>query len=292
MRFQPPLVLISLVLGGISLVTGCNATGSVQDVISAEVDPPQWYLSPTGDKLIYNTRAEPEHAIVRFLTTDQDVTIDNCPWFSWLDNETIYCYEYQVSRDIPAGIIGPISADTIPFSRTSIERITPGQAQLDALLEEAITVYRLQLFSEIDSLLIKKSDNNAESYYHINPIKDLDGILQKYSGKTTVLSHNFADSTAKIYSPNKKYYYILNNSLKIYDEATDQLLAEFEPKYNYISYFQIPSFYPANSSIGWAADSSGVFFQIYHSSGFGPRPPIRPVQKLCVPGASSCSTAN
>lgn len=289
MRFQSKLVFIGLALGFFWLATGCNSTSYVQDIIPAEVDPPRWYLSPAGDKLLYNTRAESEHAIIRFLATGQEVTIAACPWFSWLDDETVYCYDYQEPQDIPVAVIGNISANAGAFSRTSIKAVTADQAQLDTWLDQAKAIYRLHPFSGSDSLLVDTElQKNTKLYYHISSIKDLDKVLKKYHSTTIFLSGSFVDSANKIHSPNGKYYYLLQDSLRIYDEASDRLLTEFKPQFDYKSYFQIPGSYPTKSE-GWAADSSGVYFQIYHSSGFGPRLPVRPIQKLCVPGASGCA---
>lgn len=261
-------------------IIGCHSTTDVQDIIPAELDPPRWYLSPVGDKLLYNTRAEPGHAKVRFLATGQDATITDCPWFSWLNDEAIYCYDYQEPQDIPVAAIDHISANAGAFSKISIKALTTDQAQLDTLLEQAKAIYRLHPFAGADSLLIDTElQKNTKLYYHITGIKDLDKVLKKYHSTTIFLAGNFVDSAKKIYSPNGKYYYLLQDGLRIYDEASDRLVTEFKPQFDYKSYFQIPSSYPTKSA-GWAADSSGVYFQIYHSSGFGPRPPVRPVQKL------------
>lgn len=284
MRFQPLLGSIGLTLCFLWLVTGCN----VQDIIPAEVDPPRWFLSPSGDKLLYNTREEPERLIVRFLATGQDVTIATCPWFIWLDDETVYCYEYQSPHDIPVAIISNISASADGFPKIPVKAVTTDQVELDTLLKQAKAIYQLQNVSDSLLILDTRLQENTRQYYHLIGVENLDEVLKNYHYTPIPLYGIGGESFKKIYSPNKAYYSLLKDGLGIYDATNDRLLTEVKLPTDRESFIQIGGFYP-NQSGGWAADSSGVYFQIYQTIGLGPRPPVWPVQKLCVPGASGCS---
>lgn len=159
------------------------------------------------------------------------------------------------------------------------------------MLEQAKIVYRLQPFATgPDSLLILDTNlqANTPQYYHLTGIENLDEVLKNYDYTPIPLYGQYSELLKKVYSPNKKYYYLFQDGLGIYDATNDQLLAEVKPPSDYKIYFLIGGSYP-NQSGGWAADSSGVYFQIFHTVGLGPRPPVWPIQKLCVPGAAGCS---
>lgn len=292
MRFQPTLVSIGLVLGFLLLVTGCN----VQDIIPAEVDSIHWFLSPSGDKLLYdsNTMTTVNQAFVRFLVTGQDVTIVDCPLFRWLDDESVYCYDYQNSRNIPSSVISNISAPADAFSKISIKAVTTGQVELDLLLKQAKAIYRLQYSApqygpDVLLVLDVASQTNTPQYYHLTGIENLDEVLKNYNYTPIPLYEMGGKSLEKVYSPNKTYYsLLLQNGLGIYDATNDRLLAEVKRPSDRESVFQIGGTFP-NKSGGWASDSSGIYFQIRHTGGLGPRPPVWPIQKLCVPGTPGCS---
>jgi hypothetical protein len=283
----------------IILTTGCSkneqvSSSYVQDVVPEQQNPALWFLSPSGDKLFYNTESGRNQATVRFLATSQEFTIADCPRFSWLDNESVYCYDFHNHHYVPSQIIDNISSNTDAFQKTSIKAITAEQIELDMMLKQAKSLYRLQTsLTQPDSLLVldKEPQENAKQYYHITGIENLDKVLKNYTYTPIPLDGSFAESSKKIYSPNGEYYYLLQDSLGIYDAASDRLLAEFKQPSDYESFFEIGGFFP-NKSEGWAADSSGIYFQIFHTIGLGPRPPIQPIQKLCVPGVSGCPPAN
>lgn len=292
---MPKIVLNKLALYILLIIftTGCCP---VQDIVPSEVDPASWYLSPSGDKLLYSPRAHPEHLTVRFLATSQEVIIGDCPRFGfvWLDDETVYCYEMQGANhsgeepyDIPVAAISHISASTDTFPKIPIQTVTADQVELDALVKHATAVYRLQpSFSGLsNSLLILdiKSQENTKQYYHLTGIENLDEVLKSYDYPPIPLYMTMGDTSSnKVYSPNQAFYFVLGGSLRIYDATNNNLVAEFKPPADWVSYFQLGGSYP-NKSGGWAADSSGVYFQIQHSTGFLGRPTIRPIQKLCVP---------
>lgn len=286
---------LTLLILLIVIIIRYNNSG-VQDIIPSEVDPASWYLSPSGDKLLYSPRAKPEHLTVRFLATDQEVIIGNCPRFGsvWLDDETVYCYELQGGNnrdqepyDIPITAISHISASTDTFPKIPIQAVGADQVQLDTLLKHATTIYRLQPYSGVsNSLLIldTRSQGKVEQYYHLTGVENLDEVLKNYTYTSIPLYIIVGGlpSSNTVYSPNQAYYFVLGSSLRIYDARNDNLLAEAKPPADRESFFQIGGSYP-NKSSGWAADSSGVYFQIYHTIGLG-FPVIRPIQKLCVPG--------
>lgn len=272
----------------IVFTTGCYP---VQDIIPAEVDSIHWFLSPSGDKLLYdsNTMTTVNQAFVRFLATGQEVPITDCPLFRWLDDESIYCYNFQSSHEIPVAVISNISAPTAAFFNSSIKTITAGQVEVDTLLKQAKAICRLQhsLGGGVDdSLLIldKKLQENTRQYYHVIEVENLDEVLQNYNYTSIPLYGTGGKPFKKVYSPDKAYYsLLLQNGLGVYDATNDRLLAEVKRPSDRESIFFIGGIFP-NQSGGWAADSSGVYFQIFHTMGLGPRPPVWPIQKLCVSG--------
>jgi hypothetical protein len=260
----------------------------VQDIIpSTDGHKPLWWsLSPLGDKLLYDIESASNQAIIHFLATGQEFTIADCDRFSWLDNEKVYCYDYQNHGYVSTGIIGNVASNGDDFKKSSIKTVTAAQVELATMLKRAKIIYRLQ--SALNepgsaSLLILNAEN-ATQYYHVTGIKNLDKVLKNYDYTSIFLIDISADLSKKIYSPNGHYYYLLKDNLRIFDAANDQLLVEIKPSSDWASYFQMGGSY-ANKSKGWASDSSGVFFQIYHPSGFGTPltgPPMEPIQKLCV----------
>ena len=259
-----------------------------------------WYLSPSGDKLLYITGTG---LLVRFLTTNQDITIGDCPWFRWLDNETVYCFDYKGSRDIPDSVISHISGPADAFQKIPVKALVADQVELDTLLKQAKAIYSLQLSypqTEPASLLILgvTSPANALQYYHLTGIENLDEVLKNYhytsvlllDAENELLKKRYSPNKAYyalfrggLYSPSKAYYYLPQDSFGIYDATNDQLLAEVKLSTDREYFFLIGGSQP-NQSEGWAADSSGIYFQIYYHIGLGPRPPVWPIQKLCVPG--------
>ncbi len=96
-------------------------------------------------------------------------------------------------------------------------------------------------------------------------------------------SSSLGDHEKKIYSPNGRYYYLVDLagfSLTIYDAETDQQLSQFHLG----SY---PTNYSFSRAGGWASDSSGVYFQTAQTGLFlVPLPPFShhsDIRKLVVP---------
>jgi hypothetical protein len=147
--------------------------------------------------------------------------------------------------------------------------------------------------TEPDTLLVDTGQpDQADQFYFVSGIDNLDQVLENYTYTTLPLNGRLADPSKKVYSPNGNYYHLLQDrSLGIYDAATDQLLIEFKTP---AGYFRIGGYFP-NDSGGWAADNSGVYFNIRYGGGLAiaaPPPPIEPIRKLCVPGAAGCPATN
>ncbi len=279
------------------LITACNINIFnnlyVQDIVPAQQEPAVWYLSPIGDKLLYDTASSRKQAIVRFLTTGQEFNIVDCTLFRWLNNDRIFCYDFRDQYYRPPVVID-VSSNTSNFQKPLIKEVTTEQVELELLLKRAKAIYRLYSLSRPDTLLVLDTEpqKNITQYYHVIGIENLDKVLENYTYTTIPLFSRGAELSKKIYSPNKKHYYLLQDNLRIYDATNDQVLAEFEPPSNYESYFQIGGDFP-NKSEGWASDSSGVYFRIAHSVGFFGLPnPIRAIQKLCVPDIEGCTSPN
>ncbi len=279
------------------LLTGCRINENdevspyVQDIVPAQQEPAVWYLSPVGDKLLYDTTLSQNQAIVRGLITGQEFTIADCARFRWLNNENVYCYGLLYDNNYEPFVATFDSlTNNASIQKSLIKEVTTAQVELEPLLKRAKAIYRLRPSAGPHPLLVFDTEN-ANQYYYITEIEDLDNVLENYTYTTIPLSYRDAELSKKMYSPNRKNYYLLQDNLGIYDATSDQLLAEFEPPPRYESFFQIGGSFP-NKSEGWAADNSGVYFQIRQSSGFGPPSPIQPIQKLCVPDIEGCTSAN
>lgn len=301
MCFQRKTILGGLVMTTllIVLITACNKNEEevvspyVQDIVPAQQEPASWHLSPVGDKLLYNTRLSQKQlqATIRVLATGQEFTIADCARFRWLDNDRVYCYGLLYDTNYEP-FVATIDISTKPDSiQTSfIKAVTATPVELARLLEQPIAIYRLDSSSEPDSLLVDTGPQDKTSqYYHITGIENLDQVLENKTYTTISLDNWGAELSKRRYSPNRKYYYILQDiNLGIYDAAGDQLLAEVKSPSKQGAFFQIGGDNP-NKSEGWASDNSGVYFRIVYSGGFyGPIPPILPIQKLCVPGSPGC----
>jgi hypothetical protein len=83
---------------------------------------------------------------------------------------------------------------------------------------------------------------------------DLDTVLKGYNTYVTIPMFPEVGYSEKMYSPNGAYYYKVNIRngyiLTIYDVVNDTKLAEVKGQ----------NIEPG----GWAADNSGVYFQIYY----------------------------
>lgn len=102
MHLQRKTLLGGLVITTLLIIflTGCKETEDfsspyVQDIVPAQQNPAFWYLSPAGNKLLYDIMSNQDQAIVRFLTTGQEIIIGDCSRFRWLDNERVYCHDYR-----------------------------------------------------------------------------------------------------------------------------------------------------------------------------------------------------
>ncbi len=220
------LALLMFVVG---LSLACNLLARnryVQEVVPAEQEPAIWYLSPVGDKLLYDTTSNREQAIVHFLATGHEVTITNCPRFIWLDNERIYCHDFQDHQYVPFGVIDQVSSEVDTFQRTVIKEVTPAQVDLEPLLNRAKVIYRLSPSSGGPHPLLgldTEPQKNTNQYYHVTGVKNLDKALEDYPYTTISIAYRTAELSKKVYSPNKKYYYLLQDNLGIYDAIDDQL---------------------------------------------------------------------
>ncbi len=274
------------------------ASPYVQDVIPVQQEPAFWYLSPAGDKILYNTsssQSQPQ-AIVRTLSTGQEIPIADCARFRWLDNARVYCYGLMYDDDYePFVATSAISTNAESIQRSMIKKLNVEQIETETFLKQAKTIYKLDALSEPDSLLIETAyGDNAGQYHHILGIENLDQTLKNNIYITVPLYDRDAEPSKKVYSPDRKYYYhyILQESLEIYDAASDKLLAELKLPSKQGAFLQIGGHLP-NATEGWAADDSGVYFRNRYSGGFfGPPPPIQPIQKLCVPGSPGCPSTN
>jgi hypothetical protein len=246
--------LILILLGGWWWVF----TGDVETVLSTRELRGGWLLSPGGDKILY--RSERQNVLM-FLPTKQKNNIESCSGYTWLNNTNLVCSLFII--------------DTDDMVKVSIQNVKASEVNLDALLIEAGTIYKLEQYSDI-VLLSANYKQNPDKNYWINEVKNTDQVLQGHSYVSVPpINYNPRRGGEKIYSPDRAYYYLFEGDtqgafITIYDATNGELLSQ-SPRDGRL--YQIG---------GWAADNSGVYFQLI-PSGLGMFSNRSPLYKLRVP---------
>jgi len=204
-----------------------------------------WSLSPQRDKIGFRGQGRDR---ILFLTTGEQVEIQKaCSNFDWLDNDHILC-----------------SGNSVFITNSRLEilltAVTANEVEVEALLLTAKAIYRpesraIGLSRDRHQSLILELRDEADTpqFYEIRDIADPDTVLR---GHDVIM---FPAETDQSTSPNGAYYYQEDGyrkgySLRIYDAQTDTELVA------------VPGREPSSPEQyvigGWAADSSGVYFQV------------------------------
>jgi len=250
------LAILAIVLGACGLFfpgqSKDKATPFPPD--NVEVVVPQsekvagWLLSPAGDKIAYTGYFEDNSKqVLLFPATHTKQTLD-CEGFIWLDNDTLGCtWQNKIVVVQAEGTITPVS----------LKKVNALEVDLPGILRAAGRIYHLEWPDYENKLLVRDTAQPPapDRNYLIEGIADITATLQAYPVITIPKPTSIRGE--KIYSPNKKYYFVFSrlardrHALTTFDSDNDNLLSEFiGPE---IHYFIVG---------GWAADSSGVYFEI------------------------------
>lgn len=242
-------------------------------IVPVDESPDSWFVSPSGDKLIYISRGTTK---LLFPSANQKYHVGDCDLFQWINDTTLICFTWHQDNWSLVNIAELQS--TGQLTQSYLKKISIGEFQSSRHSTGDETIYLLSPYFARDAsmlLVIPADENkNIEKAYLVTEIRNLDSIANvEYKGLDLLPKSQV--TTDKIYSPNGEFYYRLDlNKLAIYDQS-NELLSEFEIKYE-------PSKLTQEFEIGgWAADSSGVYFKL--PSGGGLWPTQEPIRKLIVP---------
>jgi hypothetical protein len=260
------------------LLAGCGPSSfrvdpasnpNIEVIISYEEDG-GGRLSPEGDKLLYKTYTPPGLFILDTRTHEKyELDDDDCDFHQWLNNELLLCRIYGD----PTRIV--VTDDNL--STIALRRVDEQETDISTLLEDKV-IYTLSDKPSFIALHQDYKNYPDENYYII--AKDVDEALRGRSSTALPARRPLVQLGEKLYSPNKKYYYTERTSYSaaIHDAATDKKLAEFnERDPNAIGF------------LGWAADSSGVYFMV--SPGGMYNNPRHGLFKLNVPSPTTSDSS-
>lgn len=222
------------------------------EVIISDEGLNSWSLSPGGDKIIYETTDD----FLLFPATQHKQRLSNCRHQIWLDNDTLYCRDSSLIE---------IDNEIGEMTAVPVHKVKASDVDLGTLLQQAGSIYKFSSNSDLSqSLLLRDVANplDLDKHYLVDNIENVDTVSQAYAPITLPLP--LPNYNKKIFSPNGMYYYEYNDRahrgifLTIYNTSTNDKVSEFVEE--------------GNVSLrvsGWAADNSGVYFEMV-SSGIDP----------------------
>ncbi len=248
-------ILIFLFLIG----SGCGPLGPSFPPANVEVIVPEnegvssWLLSPEGDKIAYRSGVDNTSTIfLLFPATQQKYNLGRCSIFIWLNNATLYCLS-------EASII--VSRDADNVVTVPLKVVKASEVDLARLLKEAGTIYRFE--SENNILLLRDGVDwlKPNKNYLVEGVENIDAVLQGHTAITIPGAQPVGFPEEQVYSPDGRYYYNLNINqygLIIYDATKDSKVTEF-----------IQENLESIILGGWAANSSGVYFEVVSNARIG-----------------------
>lgn len=231
------------------------SSSDIETILSVDEARNGWSLSPGADKIIFRSN---EDYILMFLGTKQRHTFEGnkCAESIWLDNKTLLCRNLII--------------DTDDLSETSYRILDVSEVNIESLLENAGTIYVYKDEPDFIFVLAPDYKRNTTQNYWINGINNLDEVLQGHIYTTIPYPNYNPQPNEKIYSPNRAYYYLFEGGMiNIYDTKTGKKLSQTSS--SDVRQYRIG---------GWAADSSGVYFELFSIGISGVQYPL---QKLKVP---------
>jgi len=230
-----------------------------------------WQLSPAGDKIAYTSHIdEVIKSVLLFPATQTRHDLGTCKGFTWLDSQTLFC---SLNNRLVA-TLDDENVTTIPLTK-----VRSSEVNLSELLQSAEKIYHFERPSLAQTLLLQDTTYppDPNKNYLIEGV-DMDNVLQSYPVITIPKPLPVGGPEKEIHSPDGKYYYNLvevdwdQYALSIHETNNNKLLSEFVgPE---IHYFIVG---------GWAADSSGVYFEIATTALSAEVEKLEQILKLKVP---------
>ncbi len=212
------------------------------EVIVADEGFSDWELSPEGDRIIYETN----DTFLLFPATQQKQSLSNCRIQTWLDNDIIFCNDRFLIE---------INNETGELMTVSVHKVNASEVDLETMLQQTGSIYNFRGNSDLSHALLLQNVVNLpdpNKHYLVTNIKNIEVVSQTYSTTPLPLSW-WSDSLKKTFSPNGLYYYEYSRgqSLTIFSAKTNNKVSEFVE--DSTVYFRFG---------GWAADNSGVYFEM------------------------------
>lgn len=227
-------------------------SGDVETVLTVDEVNRGWLLSPGGDKITYGTG---NGYTLMFLATGLRHKLEGtCGGSTWLDNTTFVCNSYII-----------VTNETV--DKVSINSVKAAAVNLEEILAKAGTIYKLEQYQFI-VVLDADYKHNPDGNYWVTEVKNIDDVLQGHN-YISIPPTDYNPRSGKIYSPNKAYYYEFTGTVITLYEATSDKKFSQTPRDKRL--YQIG---------GWAADNSGVYYQLVPKGFVGN---ISPLYKLKVP---------
>lgn len=261
--------LISLLL--ILLVGACQIFPPENvETVTREDYVKYWGLSPNGDYLIYGAPRDKGNFLLDLSTGKKhefECRLD------WWDSYLIGCYDYQVLSIIDTKTL--VETPLTPIDLTNPSKIdNPEQANelfVKQLLIKADLIYRPEWVTDTIYILAPNYQLNPDKNYAINGLKNLDKLLAEYTVIMIPQNQSSNHHSEETPSPNELYYYDPPfDLLTIFKTDTNEKIAEYSTEKTHLDV------------LGWATDSSGVYFTEY-SVGFIGNDNPKAIYKLKVP---------
>ena len=268
MQFKK-LSLISLLL--IVLVGSCQIFPPKNiETIVREDYLKYWNLSPKGDYLIYGTPRGKGNFLID-LVTGQKYEYE-CS-LHWWDDYLVGCYKPRNLSviDVKTWLKTPLTQIDLT-KETGIDKPEyVDELFVNQLLAQAELIYRPEWFTNTVYILAPEYQLNPDENYVILGLKQPDELLAQYPVIIVSDDSPASRSHEEAHSPDGLYYYkAFTVDLTIYRENTNEKVVEFFTEKAKIDV------------LGWAADSSGVYFTEYSVGFIGSGKP-KAIYKLKVP---------
>ncbi|RMG28445.1 MAG: hypothetical protein D6732_18850 [Methanobacteriota archaeon] len=223
-----------------------------------------WTLSPGGDKLIYMSRIQDAIYLVD-LESKEKQEFNFCGPAIWLDNTRVLCkYESE----------NAFVLDIDDFTKIQLTKMEESAIpNLAELLQTATAIYKYEEGYAVDEHFFYLLNESLQQNYLVIA-ESVDEVLEDYDYSVIPRQDHSVVGRQQTVVPSfdGKHYFEYNlYILAIYDSATQKVLVEYD--------------FLGKGTLeigGWAADSSGVYFQPIRGGGATPSYP-GPILKLKVP---------
>lgn len=236
-QFITPKALLFLILlfFGCSLPFGCNVEpANIEIVVPKSEKVNDWALSPDGEKIIYRSEAQKNvKTFLLFLKTTQKRELDMCDGFTWFNDTILLCNQSIVIVD--------------ELLRIPLQEISTADVSWKEVLEKGGKAYRIDEYPWFCVLDANYRAQSVQNY--LVKGEDAGEVLKPYSYVTVPRWEN-----RTVNSPDGAYYATTDGvqSVVIYDNAHKNKVSEFKLEESLVTI----------TLGGWAADSSGVYFQV------------------------------